>query len=92
MIDIEIIENAIEVIELHSVYITENEVNGYEYGSYYIPEYNASGVSYLELYSFFLSHILELLNEGLDYTNFGFIDDDIKYVINNSNELIFNYE
>ena len=92
MIDIEIIESAIEVIEMHSVQITEAEINGYEYGSYYTPEYNAFGVSYLELYSFFLSHISKIINDGLDYADLGFTDDEVKVVINNANELIFNYK
>lgn len=92
MIDKDIIENVIDVIELQSVIYVDREIDGYEYGSYYIPEEIRPSVSYLELYKFVLSHVLDILNYSLDYTDFGFTDNDITTVINNVNELTFYYD
>lgn len=92
MIDKDIIETAINVIEMQSVIYTDREITGYNYGSYFIPIETRPSVSYLELYGFVLGHILDILNDGLDYVDFGFTDDSIKNIINNVNELIFNYD
>jgi hypothetical protein len=92
MIDREVIANVIDVLEMQSVIYADREVNGYNYGSYFIPVDTRPSVSYLELYGFVLSHVLEIIDDGLNYANFGFTDDDIVYAINSVNELIFYYD
>lgn len=91
MITAEDLQSITSVIETHLVSYSNSEVNGYKYGSYFMPPKYSIGTSYLELYSFILNHILLLLNDGLDYTSFGFEDSDVVLIINNANELMFYY-
>lgn len=92
MITTEELQTIVAVMETHLVGYSTLEVDGYKYGSYFIPPRYRIGTSYLELYLFILEHILSILNDSLDYTDFGFEDEDIFYIINKSNELMFHYE
>ena len=92
MITKEELQIIVEVIDTHLIGYTDSETTAYSYGSYIIPNKYRSGTSYLELYNFILKHILDILNDSLLYTDFGFTDSDIVLIINKSNELMFYYE
>lgn len=92
MITQEDLQNIVSVIETHLVGYSSTEADGYKHGSYFIPPKYRIGTSYLELYLFILNHILFILNDSLDYTDFGFEESDIITIINKSNELMFYYE
>jgi len=92
MITQEDLQNIVSVIETHLIGYASTEVEGYRFGSYFVPPKYRVGTSYLELYLFILNHVLSILSDGLEYTNFGFEDSDVILIINQSNELMFYYE
>jgi len=86
------IQKVIDVVEIELISYTENEIDGYSYGSYYQPVYYRGATQYLELYTFVLYQVRDILDASLDYNDFGFEDKTITYVINKCNELMFFYE
>jgi len=86
------ISMVISVMETSLTEYTLNEMTAYRNGSYFIPQKYRIGTSYLELYYFVLTHIVSLMDYGLDYTDYGFTDANIISIVNKSNELIFYYE
>jgi len=91
MIEQDYLQSVVDVIETHLIGFSSSEANWYKYGSYFKPKKYRRGTSYLELYIFILSHVLDIINAGLDYEDYGFTDSDIYTVIDKSNELIFYY-
>jgi len=68
------------------------EAEGYSKGSYFVPKHYNKGLNYLDIYQFVLTQVYNLLDDNLDYNDYGYNDASIVYIIDKSNELIFYYE
>lgn len=85
------IESVLTVINTSIGNYETQEADGYNKGSYFVPKYYNKGITYLDIYQFILTQVYNLLDDNLDYNDYGYNDESIVYVIEKSNELIYYY-